>query len=101
MSDTYTPEQFADLGLTDWHASGESAQARFSCGSFTDAGRFAGDVAAVCDEQDHHADLDVRYPDVLQVTTSSHDAGGLTDRDAKLARAVSDLAASRGHSAEA
>jgi 4a-hydroxytetrahydrobiopterin dehydratase len=74
-----------------WHVRGGTAHADIACGSFTAAGRLAAEVAAVCDEQDHHAEIDVRYPDIVRVTTWSHDVGGLTDRDLRLVRAVSGL----------
>ena len=100
MTERLTAQQFTDLGLDDWRAVPGGAQANFGCGSYGAAGRFAADVAALCDEQNHHAALDVRYPDLVHVTTTSHDAGGLTPRDERLARAVSDLAAERGHRAD-
>jgi 4a-hydroxytetrahydrobiopterin dehydratase len=43
----------------------------------------------------HHPDLDLRYPHV-DVRLSSHDAGGVTDRDVKLARTISEYAADEG-----
>ena len=100
MTERLTSQQFTDLGLDDWRVVRGGAQANFHCGSYGDAGRFAADVAALCDEHNHHANLDVRYPDLVHVTTTSHDAGGLTPRDEKLARAISALAAERGHRAD-
>ncbi len=100
MTERLTSQQFTDLGLDDWRVVRGGAQANFHCGSYGDAGRFAADVAALCDEHNHHANLDVRYPDLVHVTTTSHDAGGLTPRDERLARAVSALAVERGHRAD-
>ncbi|MDN5895378.1 MAG: 4a-hydroxytetrahydrobiopterin dehydratase, partial [Nocardioides sp.] len=40
-------------------------------------------------------DLDLRYPH-LDVTLTSHDVGGLSDRDVALARRISELAAQAG-----
>ena len=100
MTERLTSQQFTDLGLDDWRVVRGGAQANFGCGSYGAAGRFAADVATLCDEQNHHAALDVRHPDLVHVTTTSHDAGGLTPRDERLARAVSELAAERGHRAD-
>ena len=36
-------------------------------------------------------EISVRYPDVVRVTTWSHDTGGLSPRDLRLARAVNEL----------
>jgi 4a-hydroxytetrahydrobiopterin dehydratase len=43
----------------------------------------------------HHPDVDLRYPHV-DVRLSSHDAGGITERDVRLARTITDIAAAAG-----
>jgi 4a-hydroxytetrahydrobiopterin dehydratase len=52
-------------------------------------------VGAVAAELDHHPDLDLRYTHV-DVRLTSHDVGGVTDRDVRLARAISAIAAGAG-----
>ena len=37
--------------------------------------------AALCDERDHHASVDLRYPDLVHVMSTTHFMNGLTDRD--------------------
>ncbi len=91
MTELLTAQDFADAGLSAWHVQDDRATAELACGSFSRAGELAHRVAQTCDGLDHHADLDIRYPDILRVTTWSHDAGGLTDRDLRLARAVQEL----------
>jgi len=44
-------------------------------------------VAQLAEKQDHHPDIDIRYNQVI-LHVSSHDAGGLTDRDYKFALAA-------------
>ena len=89
MGERLTAQEFGAEGLGGWRFEDETAVADFACGSFSAAGDFATRVAALCDARNHHADIDIRYPDVVRVTTTSHDAGGLTARDVELARAVS------------
>jgi 4a-hydroxytetrahydrobiopterin dehydratase len=48
---------------------------------------FANRVASMAEAQDHHPDILVQYSKVT-LTTSSHDVGGLTARDFKLARVI-------------
>jgi 4a-hydroxytetrahydrobiopterin dehydratase len=91
MGDEEWAARFADEGVTGWHVRGSQAFSDIACGSFTAAGELAAAVARACDELDHHAEIDVRYPDVLRVTTWSHDVGGLSERDLRLARAVNEL----------
>lgn len=45
---------------------------------------FVNRVAALADKMDHHPDILINYSRVT-LTLSSHDAGGLTERDFRLA----------------
>jgi pterin-4a-carbinolamine dehydratase len=80
--------RFEARGLTGWQVRLSQAATTYTCGSFTAAGETAAVVARVCDEQGHHAEIDIRYPDEVRVTTWSHDVGGLSQRDLDLARAI-------------
>ena len=91
MGDAEWTERFAAEGISGWHVRESTAFADIACGSFTAAGELAAEVARTCDELDHHAEIDIRFPDVVRVTTWSHDVGGLSARDLKLARAVNAL----------
>ena len=81
--------RFGARGLEEWQVRESQATTTYTCGSFTAAGELAAVIAKVCDEQNHHAEIDVRYPDEVRVTTWSHDVGGLSQRDLDLARAIS------------
>jgi len=80
--------RFEARGLPGWQVRGSQASVTYTCGSFTAAGETAAVIARVCDEQNHHAEIDIRYPDRVEVTTWSHDVGGLSQRDLDLARAI-------------
>jgi 4a-hydroxytetrahydrobiopterin dehydratase len=55
--------------------------------SFMDAIRFIDRVAVVAEDADHHPELSNVYWNVgIRLTT--HDAGGITERDVELARAI-------------
>lgn len=81
-------QRFTDNELTEWSVRESVASRTYPCGSYTAAGKLAARLAEVCDEVDHHAEIDIRYPDRVEVRTWSHDVGGLTDRDLRLARAL-------------
>ncbi len=98
MTSRVRASDFSDLGLGDWRVIRSGVEANFECGSYAEAGRFAADVAALCDAQDHHASIDLRYPDLVHLVSTTHFLNGLTDRDVRLARAISELAADRGYS---
>lgn len=90
--------EVSGLGLDDWRVIRKRIEASFGCGSFSQAGAFAAEIAQVCDSQDHHASIDLRYPDLVHVVSTTHYLSSLTDRDVRLAKAVSELAASHGFS---
>ena len=97
MTTIVTAAEFTAMGLADWRVIRSGVEANFTCGSFAEAGRFAADLAALCDERDHHASIDLRYPDLVHVMSTTHFKNAITDRDVALATAVSDLARERGY----
>ncbi len=60
----------------------------FSFDAFMAGIDFVGKVAAAAEAADHHPDIDIRYSNI-KVSVSSHDIGGITERDFKLAAEVS------------
>jgi 4a-hydroxytetrahydrobiopterin dehydratase len=88
--------EFTTLGLDDWRVLRQRVEATFRCGSYATAGSFAAAVAELCVAQDHHASLDIRYPDLLHVVSTTHFLDAITDRDVTLATAISALAQDRG-----
>jgi 4a-hydroxytetrahydrobiopterin dehydratase len=55
---------------------------------FVAAMTFVNRVAAIAEEAQHHPDIDIRYNRV-RLGLVSHDAGGITGRDAKMAAQLS------------
>lgn len=56
----------------------------FRFDGFLEAIRFVNAVAGVAEEAGHHPDLDIRYSRV-KVALTTHDAGGITEKDFGLA----------------
>lgn len=84
-----------DEGLDDWRYLLRALHTRFTTGDFATGLRLVQQIGAAAEEADHHPDLDLRYTH-LNVKLSSHDVGGVTERDLRLARRISDLAANEG-----
>jgi 4a-hydroxytetrahydrobiopterin dehydratase len=59
----------------------------FEFESFRDSIVFVNRVATLADEFDHHPDIDIRYTTVT-LTLSTHDAGGITEKDLDLAEQI-------------
>jgi 4a-hydroxytetrahydrobiopterin dehydratase len=79
--------------LSGWkEAQGRDAIAKtFTFKDFNEAFGFMARVALVAEKMDHHPEWSNVYKTV-EVTLSTHDAGGLTDRDVKLAQAMDRIA---------
>jgi 4a-hydroxytetrahydrobiopterin dehydratase len=74
-------------------------QARFRTGSFATGLAMVNEIGEAAEAMNHHPDLDLRYP-TLHVRLSSHDVGGITQRDIDLARRISEIGAGLGVSAD-
>ena len=59
----------------------------FEFRSFRDSIVFVNRVATLADTHDHHPDIDVRYVKVT-LTLSTHEAGGITEKDLALAEQI-------------
>lgn len=93
---TITFDQFQALGgLDDWRPDGDGVVAEFRTGDFATGARLFASVAALAEGMNHHPDVEVGYPRV-RVHLVSHDAGGLTRRDADLAAEISRAARELG-----
>ena len=67
---------------------------RFTFADFRGAMRFVGALAELANAEDHHPDFAVRW-NVVEVTSWTHDAGGLTDNDLILAARLDALPEAR------
>lgn len=56
--------------------------------NFVEAIAFVNRVATIAEDAGHHPDIDIRYNHVL-LSLVSHDAGGITERDAVMAGRLS------------
>ena len=79
-------------GLPDWslRPDGLAIERKFKFANFTEAFAFMTRVAILADRQDHHPEWSNVYNRV-DITLTTHDAGGLSERDLRLARAINAL----------
>ncbi len=73
--------------LPGWQRDGICIRKAYRFSSYKDVLAFVSRVGALAEVQDHHPDMLVQYGAVT-VTLSSHDAGGLTARDFRLAESL-------------
>ncbi|MGN7294956.1 4a-hydroxytetrahydrobiopterin dehydratase [Rhizobium sp. SAFR-030] len=86
-----TPERVAEMSAASprWNVSddGRSLQRTFKFGSFRQAFGFMTQAALAAEKLDHHPEWSNVYSTV-EVRLTTHDSGGLTERDFALARAM-------------
>jgi len=77
-----------ELGsLQGWARRGELLTRTYQFRNFSEAMTFVNRVADAAESANHHPDIDIRYNKVV-LGLSSHDAGGITQRDIDLAKAI-------------
>jgi 4a-hydroxytetrahydrobiopterin dehydratase len=73
--------------LAGWERRGDELHKTYRLATFADAIAFVNRVAGIAERHDHHPDILVQYTRVT-LTLSTHDSGGLTDLDLRLAREI-------------
>jgi 4a-hydroxytetrahydrobiopterin dehydratase len=76
--------------LPDWQLTGGALTRSFAFTDFGEAMSFVNSVAALAERAGHHPDIDIRYNEV-KLALSTHDAGGITEKDFSLAAEIGNL----------
>jgi 4a-hydroxytetrahydrobiopterin dehydratase len=92
MSALLTPEEIQQAlrDLPDWTLDGSLIVVNYSFRDFSDALIFVNTVAQEAEQLNHHPDIDIRYNKVKMLLTS-HDSGGITRRDTRMAKRISEI----------
>ena len=73
--------------LRDWRSEGNAIEREYRFGSFREAISFIVRLAFEAEQRDHHPELANVYNRVT-IRLTTHDAGGVTEKDIELARAI-------------
>lgn len=92
MSNRLSGPEFHARDVAGWVHLVDRIATRLVTGDWAVGAQLVQQIAELADAQDHHPDLDLRYGH-LDVTMNSHDSGGVTERDVRLARSINELAA--------
>lgn len=87
LSDIEIQRELASL--SGWTRKGNEITKTFQLDGFPAALAFAQSLVPIAEGMNHHPDLDIRYNKVT-VRLSSHDMGGITNRDLAQARKIED-----------
>jgi len=90
LTDTQRAEALASLPDWSLRDDGLAIERRFKFKDFSEAFAFMARVALIAETHDHHPEWSNVYNRV-DVTLTTHDAGGLSERDVRMAKAIEGL----------
>jgi 4a-hydroxytetrahydrobiopterin dehydratase len=93
LSDTEIESALSSL--LGWERVGDQIVKSYERSSFPDAVAFVVRIGFFAERADHHPDLDIRWRTV-RVALSTHDAGGITQKDFALASEIEAAATATG-----
>lgn len=77
--------------LAGWHQKEKAIERIFEFPDFKNSMRFVNRIAGEAEEAQHHPDITINYNRV-SLALISHDSGGVTERDIKMARRINEIA---------
>jgi len=83
--------QLALQKLPGWKKNGNAIERGFQFGNFVQAMEFVNHIAETAEAVNHHPDIHISYNKVV-LALISHDSGGVTQRDIKMAGKINEVA---------
>jgi 4a-hydroxytetrahydrobiopterin dehydratase len=90
LTDTQRTEALAVLPEWTLRGDGLAIERQFKFRNFSEAFAFMTRVAMIAEKHDHHPEWSNVYNGVT-ITLTTHDAGGLSERDVNMAKAIDRL----------
>ncbi len=92
MPQKFTPTEITDrlAAIAGWEAQPDAIVRTFTFTDHIAAFSFVTRVAMAAEVMDHHPDLRIVY-NTVDIKLNSHDAGGVTERDIRLASKINEL----------
>lgn len=87
-----TPEEIAERleTLQNWITNGDAIKRRYSFDNFAESLAFVNKVGEIAETMDHHPDITFGWG-YAEISTTTHDRGGVTDVDFSLAKKINGL----------
>lgn len=79
-------------GLEGWSVQGNTIERTFEFSNFVEAMGFVNRIAEAAEAVNHHPDIIINYNKV-KLSLTSHDSGGVTQRDLRMAGKINELSA--------
>ena len=78
--------------LSGWSVQGNTIERLFEFPNFVEAMGFVNRIAEAAEAVNHHPDISINYNKV-KLSLTSHDSGGVTQRDLRMAGKINELSA--------
>lgn len=91
MADLLSDEEIATRLPEGWERDGDEIVRTFEFDSYLGGVGFAGGVGGLAQEAFHHPEMTIGWREV-EVRLTTHDAGGITEKDIGLATKCNDIA---------
>ncbi len=78
--------------LPGWKQNGQQIERQFEFPDFVGAMKFVNQIAEAAEAAQHHPDITINYNKV-RLALISHDSGGVTQRDVRMAEKINQVAA--------
>ena len=80
------------MGASPWTESADALEREFAFDDFAAALAFVNRVGEAAEAANHHPDILLHSWNKVRLTLTTHDEGGLTDKDRSLAQTIDGLA---------
>lgn len=90
MTDLLSDEEIQEQLPDDWDQEGDEIVRIYDFDSYLDGVGFASGAAGVAEEAWHHPEMTIRWGEV-EIRLTTHDAGGITEKDIDLAIRFDDI----------
>ncbi len=80
------------VGLDGWNLENDSIKKTYQFENFIESIDFINKIAPIAEDMQHHPDIKINYNKV-GITLSTHDQGGVTEKDFRLAAKIDKLSA--------
>jgi len=90
MAETLSDEEIATRIPEDWHREGEEIVRTYEFNSYLDGIGFASGAGGLAEGAWHHPEMTITWGEV-EVRLTTHDAGGITEKDIDLAEQFDDI----------
>ena len=77
--------------IPEWELEKKHIERTFEFDDFSESIDFVNGVAEVAEDEEHHPDIDIRY-NTITMALVSHDSGGVTQRDVRMAGTINKIA---------